>query len=150
MSLATKTAIAAAMLSDAALVALLPKRPRDPSTPAIFNSNKTLAPPVYPCVTYRISSGVPDKRFRPPIQTGGPSSVEDEYLDIEAWSQKPECAEIEAIAESLNALFDGQALALTTGRIFRAELLMSQSDLYDDKLNAWYGLYRFRLRIKKG
>ncbi|MEO7718721.1 MAG: hypothetical protein ABIY70_21190, partial [Capsulimonas sp.] len=74
----------------------------------------------------------------------------DEYLQIEAWSQKPDSADIEAILARLDALFDGQALTLSAGRIYQSARIMSSSDNYDDKLNAWFGLCRFRLRISKG
>ncbi|BDI27989.1 hypothetical protein CCAX7_000400 [Capsulimonas corticalis] len=150
MSLATKTVIVAAMSADAPLVALLAKDPDDSTAPAIFNGHKSQTPPVYNSVTYRIADGAPDRRFRPAINVGGgPSTVQDEYLEIEAWTQKPDCADLEAIAARLVAIFDGRPLSLTTGRVFRAECVMTQSDLYDKTLNASFLLARYRLRIAR-
>lgn len=150
MSQATRIAIVAAMEADEALVALLAKDPADSASPAIFNASKSQAPPVYNCVTYRIETASPDKRFRPPIVAGGGSStVQDEYFDIEAWSQKPDSADIEAIAARLAALFDNQPLPLSGGgRIFRSVQVLSQPDHYDNVLNAWFGLFRFHVQVQ--
>lgn len=151
MSLATKTAVVAAMKGDSQLVALLAADPNASGEPALFHGHKNQAPPVYNCLTYRIASGSPDPRYRPsPAAGGGASKIEDEILEIEAWSQKPDSADIESIAGRLDALFDGQPLTLSAGRVFRAERLLSQADLYDDTLDAHFGLFRYRLRISKG
>ena len=151
MSQATRIAIVAAMEADTALVALLGKDPADGTSPAIFNGHKNQAPTVYNCLTYRVQTQAPDRRFRPPINAGGGSStVQDEYFEMEVWTDKPDSADIEAIAARLSALFDNQTLTTSGGgRIFRSELVSGQPDLYDDKLNAWYGLFLFRLRIQR-
>jgi acetylglutamate synthase len=151
MSQASRIAVVAAMQADAALVALLAADPDSLTTPpaaAIFNAYKDQAPPVYPCLTYRISTGAPDHRFRPSRAAGGgPATVKDEYFDLEAWSKTPDSAPIEAIGARLTVLFDGASLALTGGgSIFWSELVTYQPDLYDDDLNAHYGLFRFRIR----
>lgn len=151
MSQATRIAVVGAMTADSALVALLGKDPADGTSPAIFNCHKNQAPPVYNCLTYRVETSSPDGRFRPPIVAGGGSStVQDEYFDMEAWTDKPDSADIEAIAARLAVLFDNKTLSTSGGgRIFRSELVSGQPDLYDDKLNAWFGLFRYRLRIQK-
>lgn len=151
MSQATRIAVVAAMSGDADLVALLAKDPADGTSPAIFDGTRNQAPPVYNCITFRVETAAPDNRFRPPPAAGGgASSVEDEYFDIEAWSQKPDSADIEAIAACLDALFDGRSLTLTGGgSVFWSERVLSQPDHYDDQLNAWFGLFRYRLRVRK-
>ena len=151
MSTATKTAIVAAMEGDAQLVALLARDPDDNTAPAIFNAHFSGITPVYPCITYRIESNNPDARFRPtPAEGGGQSKIEDEYLQMESWSKSLDSAEIEAIDVRLAAIFDGVAISLSAGRVYRSARIMSSTDNYDSTLNASFGLARFRLRVSKG
>lgn len=150
MSQTTRIAVTAAMMADAQLVALLNKDPDDASAPAIFNATKNQSPPVYDCVTYRISTASPDKRFQPPrVAGGGPSSVQREWFDIEAWTQTADSAPLESIAARLIAIFDGKALLLQGGgSIFWSQLLLSQPDHYDQTLNAWFTLLRFEIHTQ--
>lgn len=148
MSQAVRIAVASRLIGDSALAALLAVSPFDPTKPAIFNASKNQAPPVYDCLTYRMSSEEPDKRFEPPIPGAGESDIIDLYIDCEAWSQKPDSANIEAIGARLRALFANQSFdAPPDGRIFKSEWITARTDIYDNKLNCWCGLWRFRLRL---
>ena len=147
MSQALKIAVTSRLTGDTALVALLGKDPNSPADPAIFNATKSQAPPVYDCLTFRIDTGSLDKRFRPPPGLG-PSTVEDVYYECEAWTQAPDSAPLEAIGVRLRALFENAAFPFTGGRVFESTEVVYQTDLYDDKLNSWYGLFRYRLRTQ--
>ena len=150
MSQALKIAVASRLAGNSALVASLAKDPESPADPAIFNATKDQSPPVYDCLTFRISQATPDRRFRPGLPgqafTGG---VEDFYLDCEAWTQTPDSAPLEAINARLDALFHFQAFPTGDGPVFFCERVTSQPDLYDKTLNAWFSLNRFRLRMQR-
>lgn len=155
MSQAVKIALCAQLAGDTLLLRLLAKNPEDPAGgPAIFNGTKNQAPPVYDCLTYRLTEATPDKRFAPGIiRVGTPSNysqgVEEFFLDCEAWTQTPDSAPLDAINARLDALFHFQAFTTTAGPVFRSERIMRQSDLYDDKLNAWYSLSRYKLKFQQ-
>jgi hypothetical protein len=149
LSQAVKIAVVALMMADAPLIALLAKDPNDLTAPAIFNASRNESPPVYPSLTYRVEQAVKDKRFRPAIPGSGGSNVEKIYIDAEAWSQQPDGAQLEAIGERIDALFENTTFATTDGPIFRSEVLQSRTDLYDNKLNTWFALWRICLYLQR-
>jgi hypothetical protein len=148
MSQALRTAIVSRIAIDTSLTALLAKDPADGTSPAVFNVNKNQAPPVYPCLTYRIEMANPDKRFRPVPAGSGPSTIEDYYLDFEGWSQADDSADCDTMLARLDALLENATFALADGsNVFRSERISAKPDLYDNKLNAWYLLARYRFRV---
>lgn len=154
MSQALKIAVYALMSGDTLLPGLLTAHPADPARPAILAGSKAQFPPVYDCLTYRLSDATPDKRFRPGIP-GVPGTVrsytqgvEDFYLDCEAWTQTPDSAPLDAINARLDALFHQTGFPTSAGPVIYAERLVRQSDDYDKTLNAWFSLSRFRLRFQ--
>lgn len=151
MSQATKTAIVSLLLADTELDALLARDPNDEDAlaPALFNSNKNDAPPAYDCITFREASRKPVRQFVPTVPGSGPTPVTEELWDFEAWTQTPDSGPVEALLGRLRANLENVALDLPGGgRIHKAEVVLEQPDLYDDKLNARYGLLRLRLRIR--
>ena len=159
MSQAVKIAVVAQILGDTplapatALSKLLTAHPADPTKPALFNGRKSDFPPVYDCLTYRLTQATPDKSFRPGLVAVGQrgvykQGVEDFYLDCEAWTQTPDSAPLDAIDARLDALFHEQAFLTTDGPIFYTERLLRQTDLYDKTLKAWFSLTRYRLRLQ--
>ena len=155
MSQAIKIAVATLMIGDGVLPGLLAPHPADPTKPAIFNGTKSQAPPVYDCLTYRLTQATPDKRFRPAtpgiagVAVSYTQGVEDFYLDCEAWTQTPDSAPLDAIDARLDALLHFQAFPTTQGPVFFSERIMRQADLYDKTLNCWFSLSRFRLRFQQ-
>lgn len=156
MSQAVKIALCAQLAGDAPLLALLAKNPQDPNGgPAIFNGTKNQAPPVYDCLTYRLSEEMNDKRFRPAVpNVPGAAAVytgkvQESFLDCEAWTLTPDSAPLDAINARLDALFHETAFPAAGGQVFWSECVMRQSDLYDDKLNAWYSLSRYKLKFQQ-
>ena len=156
MSQAVKIALCGLLAGDAALLKLLAKNPDDPGGgPAIFNGTKNQAPPVYDCLTYRLTEETNDKRFRP-ATPGVPGAanvytqrVSESFLDCEAWTQTPDSAPLDAINARLDALFHETAFPASGGQVFWSECVMRQSDLYDKTLNAWYSLSRFKLKFQQ-
>lgn len=154
MSQAIKIAACALLAGDKPLLALLATHPDDPSLPAIFNGTKNQAPPVYDCLTYRLTEEMNDKRFRPaaaaaPGGAGYTQKVQECFLDCEAWTQTPDSAPLDGINERLDALFHQTAFPASGGSVFWSECIMRQTDLYDDKLNAWFSLSRFKLKFQQ-
>ena len=162
MSQAIKIAVCARFVNDAspegttALPGLLAKNPLDSTLPAIFNGTKADNPPVYDCLTYRLTQATPDNRFQPAqplLAPGQPpviytEGVENFFLDLEAWTQTEDSAPLDAINLRLDALFHHQAFDTSAGRVFRAERIMRETDLYDKVLEAWFSLSRYRLRFQ--
>ncbi len=165
MSQAVKIAVVAQIVGDTppvpalplapviALPKLLTTHPADPTKPALFNGRKSDFPPVYDCLTYRLTQATPNKSFRPGlVRPGTPSvykqGVEDFYLDCEAWTQTPDSGPLDAINARLDALFHEQAFPTTDGPVFYTERLLRETDLYDKTLKAWFSLSRYRLRLQ--
>jgi len=150
MSQALRNAIGQRLAGSIALDALVARDPNDPSAGALFASHKNDAPAVYPCVTYRLQTDTPDKRFRSPRP--GVDTVRkatDVVVEIEAWAQGASCAPIENIQAQLDALFHDQAFDLPggAGRVLSSWRTMGQADLYDKKNNTSFGLFLYRLRL---
>jgi hypothetical protein len=146
---AARAAVLTLLTSDSELDALLARDPNDAEgdAPALLWDRANADPPVYPCLTYRIDSSVPDRRFRPEVGGGG-AKVEDVYFAFTAWSRDPDSAPLDAIAARLDALLENAALDLSDGaRVVRSERVNSSPDHWDEKLNAWFTLSRYRLRV---
>lgn len=152
MSQATRTAVVTALLADATLDALLARDPNDPLgvRAALLWGNANQAPPVYPSLTYRIEAEAPDSRFRPARVGDGRPTVVDEYFEFEVWTQTPDSGPKDSIADRIEAVMENQALPFAdgSGRIYRAEKVTGRPDLWDKDLNCYFGLYRYRLRVR--
>ncbi len=149
MSQALRIAVVTRLEADAPLVALLAADPDAPDSPAIFAGSKNQAPPVYDCLTIRLEQSTPDKRFRPGLPGPYSEGIEDVYLDCEAWTLAEDSAPLDAIDARLDALFHFQGFPTGAGPVFFCERIMRQSDLYDNKLNCWFSLSRYRLRFQQ-
>ena len=150
MSQPLRNSIGQRLVGSVALDALVARDPNDPGSGALFAAAKNQAPPVYPCVTYRILEDVDDPRFQAPVPNSPSSPVAEVTLQLEAWSLAPTCAPIEEIQVVLDSLFKDKAWDLSSGagRVFRSRPITGKPDLYDDKLNGWFGLFLYRLRIQ--
>ena len=155
MSQSIKIAACALLAGDEALLALLTTHPDDPTLPAIFNGTKSQSPPVYDCLTYRLTEETNDKRFRPAVPNAPGAAavytqkVQETMLDVEAWTLTPDSAPLDAINARLDALFHETAFPANGGQVFWSECIMRQTDLYNKTLNAWFSLSRFRLRFQQ-
>ena len=150
MSQATRTAVIARLMADTTLAGMLATDPNTGNTPAIFMATRNTAPPVYPSLTYRISSANPDSKFMPGLPDQGGDDVVNEYFEFEAWTQTPDSAPVESIAARLDIAFQYRTLTgLTDGsNVFYAQRDIYLPDLYDKTLNAWFGLIRYHLRVQ--
>lgn len=151
MSAALKDAMMARMQGSAALQGLLAKDPNDRGVPkadlAIFPTRmNAVQAPVYPCITFREQSDVPDGRFRAQPAGAAQRAVGETYFDFESWVSGPSTRPLESIRDALDALFHQQAFAYASGSVFFCERLMGALDNYDDTLHVWYGLMRYRMR----
>ncbi len=156
MSLAPKVALYDILRKDVALVSLLAADPNVANEPALFPGGSiSRVTPVYPCLTYRASDGVPDKRFGPvllPLVVPGSAgageepSVQDVFVDMEAWTDGDDTAPVEAILARLKLLLHNVRFATTEGAV-RSRCITEQHDLYDKTLNAAFALIRFSLHI---
>ncbi len=164
----TRYALEARLSADAALAGMLDRDPNVPDTPrpAILYAHLGTAPPPITCLTYRLTTLTPDKRFRPALpalspygDAGGPpaapstSPIFDFRVDLEAWTLKRSGAVGEAIFERLMALLDNQAWPINDAsgtqiaRVFKGSCLTASLADYDDKLNSQFSLFSFQLRV---
>ena len=166
----TRYTLEARLAADDALNGMLDRDPNvtTPPRPAILYSHMGTAPPPITCLTYRLTTLTPEKRFRPALPALSPYSSQDGTqppapdatspitemrFDFESWTLKGSGAVHDAIFERLLALLDNQAWlvldknAAPIGRVFKGACLTAQPNLYDDKLNARLGLYSFLLRV---
>lgn len=147
MSAETKTAIYSVLASDSELTDLLAADEND--DPAIFNSNmnklaidRKLEEVPLPCVTYREGPGSADSRFRQ-------ETVDAETFDLEAWAKTESGLVVPAIGARIDALLHNQVLTLSSGTNYDCVRISQTPDLYDDKLNLHFGLYRYRLIVSR-
>src|SRR5690348_12175317 len=121
----------------------LPPNP-GPPLPAVFNCNKNDAPAVYPLVTFRPGAGMIDGHFE-----DGTMAVDHAYYDFEIWENTREGTVITDIADALERLLDQRRpgatpIALASGYLYWSETFVPIQVIYDDVLNAWFGLWRVR------
>lgn len=151
--------VAEALLGNDQIGDLVPDDPNDPEGVelAVYNARMNEITPVYPCVTYRISQGLPDARFRSPAPLSSDEEPDesykprilDFYVEIEVWDQAPNADRIDQIAAVIDDWFESRAFVFTGGRVFRAEMLALLPDRYDKDLNARFALMRYRLRVAR-
>lgn len=92
-------------------------------------------------------SATPDDRFRPTnTEGGGESTITENRLEFRIYDPA-EVSRRDAILKQVGALMDGKRFTLSTGTIFRAELIIALPDQWDDPLNAFYHHLRYRLRF---
>lgn len=149
MSASTKKAIMAKLSGDTQLIALLGGD--ENGDPAIFNATmnrkqRDLKTPAsswtLPAITFREADGGADKRFHG-------VTVDSELFDIEVWADTDSALTVTNIAERLDALLHNQLLMLGSGRNYDCVRVSQNPDLYDDKLNLHFGLYRYRLVVSR-
>lgn len=157
----TRYTLEARLSGDAQLDALLDRDPNvSPPRPAILYSHMGTAPPPLTCLTYRLTTLTPERRFRPALPAtdaavDATSPIITLRFDFESYTLKKSGAVHEAILDRLLALLDNQAWLVfgsggnAVGRVFKGECAVAQPNLYDDKLNAHLGLYSFLLRVIK-
>ncbi len=155
----TRYTLEARLANDALLDGLLDRDPNVlPPRPAILYSHMGTAPPPLTCLTYRLTTLTPERRFRPALPAtdsavDATSPITELRFDFESYTLKKSGAVHEQILGRLMALLDNQAWLVlgssgnTLGRVFKGECVTAQPNLYDDKLNAQLGLYSFLLRV---
>ncbi|MCE5199801.1 hypothetical protein LLG39_12590 [bacterium] len=149
MSDVTKTAIYSAISGDSALAALLGKD--ELNSPAIFNAtlNQKLqdkANPgnswTFPCITFRQEPSSTDTRFRE-------STVDNEIFAFEIWVETTSALTIPLIGNHLDRILHNKTLLLGSGSNYDCVRITQAPDLFDDKLNLHFGLYRYRLVVSR-
>jgi hypothetical protein len=139
-----------AATAQTALATLLATDP-DTSKPAIFASSLNQAQqvssgnkiPIAPCVTFRQSSGIPDRRFAQ--QTG---AIDRVIYDIEIWDSSLDNLVVQNIAEQIELLLDMRrgvitSWTLTQGSVFRSEAQQGLLITFDTTIHASIGLVRY-------
>ena len=127
----------------AGLLALDP----DDSTPAMYVGNKNQAPPVYPCLTYRVSNGAPDNSMRS-TDGGLAGNAIRLRLEFEVWTASATTGAVAGISGPIESLLHNKGFDLAACRCFRTLFVMCQPDLYDKAVNAYYGLYAYELHLQ--
>lgn len=142
-----RTMIMARLSGDTDLAALLAPDPLDPTCPAVLWGTLNDHAPVYPCLTCRVATHLPDSRFQPTAaEGGGQSPIVDVALEIECWSL--DTAVRDALSSHVCRLFDGKRIAYTGGAAFGTTLQTALPDLPRDMTTEAYpALLRFRLKI---
>lgn len=155
----TRYTLESRLSGDALLDGMLDRDPNVlPPRPAILYSHMGTAPPPITCLTYRLTTLTPERRFRPALPATDPkvdatSPITNLRFDFESYTVKKSGAVHEQIFGRLMALLDNQAWlvedsgANPIGRVFKGACITAQPNLYDDKLNAQLGLYSFLLRV---
>jgi hypothetical protein len=149
MSQSLRAAVYSRMLACAPLVALVDTDPVDHESPAMFAGRKSTAPTVDRCLTYRVPSDIPDKRFRGFPGAGTSGRIYDAVVEIEYWNRSvADSAPIEAAMAALDSLFDNRCFATDGGRVILSTRQIGECDHYDDKNNCWFGLFRYLFRVQ--
>lgn len=120
---------------------------REDGTPAMYVGNKSQSKPVYPSLTYRISTGTPDNQMR----TGGSGvagAVIRLRLEFEVWTGSSDTGAVAQIAGPIEALLHNRGFNLSSGRCYRSLFVTCQPDLFDKTSNAWYGLFAYELHVQ--
>ena len=144
----SRQAIIAALEASQDLSNLLGVDPADKTKPAIFSTQR-VPPPVYPCITYAFTSVSPDPRFTPTaaetaISGVGEGSIHEFRCELRAYD-KGKVSRRDLIVEAVKTTLVGQVLSLTTGTLFRVEMLAEIHDQWDSFLNASFVILRLRL-----
>jgi hypothetical protein len=131
-----------AIAAQTALIAALATDPETDS-PSFWYGNANQAV-VYPCVTFRVSGGSPDRRFADGV------SVDDVIIDIDIWENAGVIATLTDIDALLRRVFDDQKdapqLPLSNGHLaVSLEAFTGLITGHDAERNAWFGLRRYRL-----
>lgn len=139
---------AAAITAQNALKALLPTVTLGGGATKknIWLGNKSKAVS-YPAVTYRLRGG---------RNTGlvMMAPVMDDVLDVEIWENGGEANTITEVYEPLDKLLNydrgvAPRLPLSSGKCFWTELLTDLFVGYDERINAYYGLVSYQLRLAR-
>ena len=148
----TETLTGTALTAQTALDALLSTDPVS-GLPAVFYGNLNMAQevststgnrtPLYPCITFRQSGGVTDKRFAQ--QTGAVGKV---VYDFEFWCDDRSILTIGSIAEYVERLLDYRRgivneFVLSTGYVYDVQAVAERIDTYDEALHVWAGLISY-------
>jgi hypothetical protein len=141
MSSISKTAIMSKLTSATALTTLLGKDEGD--RPAIYNASlNQVNQPAFPAITFREASGAPDGRFID-------DTIDSEYFDIEIWSKSESALIVPAIALQVDLLLHNQTLTLASGECYDCARIAQNPDNFDSKLKLHFGLYRYRLIVRR-
>jgi hypothetical protein len=149
MSEYTKKALFSRLTGSDALTELLGTD--ENNGPAIFNATmnqklQDLENPetswTDPCVTFRETDGSADSRFRT-------ETIDNEICDIEVWARTSSALVIPRIAAEVDKLLHNQDLTLESGENYDCVRFAQQPDLYDDKIKFHFGLYRYRLVVRR-
>ena len=141
MSEYSKKAIYSKLSGDTAFAALLAKD--ENNNPGIYNTNLNQIHPVnFPCTTFRESDGTTDPRFRT-------ITIGTEFFDFEIWADDKSGLTTARIAERLNALLHNQPITLSSGECYDCIRVTQSPDNYDPKLKLQFGLYRYKLTVRR-
>lgn len=129
-------------IAQTALAGQLATDTDSPSGPAVFQGNRDDAVG-FPCITFRPNSGIE--------ALGGIDFgvVREYYFDFEIWTNSRSGRIVPQIADNVEILLDERRgapkLPVSAGRYFYMEALGPVAPLYDEKINAWAGLMRYRM-----
>lgn len=138
----TEVLTGAALSAQTALAALLAMDP-DTSRPAALFGNKNDAALVYPLITFRPSAGSIDGRFADGL------AMDDGVYDLEIWDNARGEAMLSDIEEQVMLLLDmrrqvAPLLPIAVGHLYWSEVMVPMQVIYDNRINAWAGLTRYR------
>jgi hypothetical protein len=116
--------------------------------------------PVFPCVTFHISTTSPDIRFEDASPARPSAPIDNARLDIEIWAgpQRNDVL-VSTVAGRIESLFRNCSYALAAGsgidggtgaNVFRFQQVASQVDLGPDSVLKWHwGVVSYLARIQR-
>ena len=144
MSAGVDVAILTALRANTNLVALLGTQ--DSGLPAIFNAHKLETPPIYDQVTFRESVRDPKNFFAPTW------NEDDEYYDLEAWTNKRGSGIIANILREVDRSINKRILAMpdpsTQKMRYIRRIPGGSPTLPDTTLQVWFGMCRYRASVQ--
>jgi hypothetical protein len=128
---------------------------------AIFGARLTeIGDPVYPCLTYRVTSRYPQRQFEPPLP-GLPNAPIDNFrTDFEIWlGAQSDQQTIDMVMSRLEYNFRNQSLVIAAGSainpadagyVFKCDYLTSEQDMYDTQwTKGYYGVASYLFRMQR-
>ena len=144
MSTVTKKAFYAKLAADATLLALIGSD--ELGGPAIFNASMNRVAQgtgwSFPAITFREADGANDQRLRS-------ETVDREFYDVEVWAEGESALTVGQIAGRIETLLHNQSLTVDSGEVYDCSRVTQSPDMYDDKLNLHFGLYRYQLVVRR-